>query len=76
MGMTRSKDADEDNSTDNDNNGSYHWKNQVDIGEKVLQSFHELVIAVCIGLIPGDFTSRGNSTYKNKIIYLGASPFH
>ena len=67
LSVTRSENTDEDNGADNDNDGCYHWKNQVDIGEKVLQSFHELIL-IRIRAIPGNFTSRGNSTYKNIVI--------
>ena len=38
---------------------------QIDIGEKILQRFHKLLIAVYFWLIPRDLTGRGNSTYKN-----------
>ena len=48
LSMLGSKNADEDNGTDNDNNSRNHGEDKVDIGEKVLQSFHELLIAVYI----------------------------
>ena len=46
--MLGSKNADEDNGTDNDYDGRNHGEDKVDIGEKILQSFHELLIAVYI----------------------------
>ena len=39
------KDANEHNGTDNDNHRCHHREDKIDIGEKVLQSFHELFIA-------------------------------
>ena len=63
--MSSSENTDENNGTNNDNNSCNHGQNKVHIGEKVLQSFHELLIAVYIWLIPRDLTGRGNSTYKN-----------
>ena len=62
--MLGSKNADEDNGTDNDYDGRNHGEDKVDIGEKILQSFHELLIAVYIWIVPRDFSGRGNGTYR------------
>ena len=62
--MLGSENADEDYGTDNDNNGRNHGEDKVDIGEKILQSFHELLIAVYIWFVPRDFSGRGNGTYR------------
>lgn len=60
--MFSSKDTDEYNGTDNDNHCCHHREDKIDIGEKILQSFHELFVAVYIRFIPRDLSGRGNGT--------------